>query len=87
MTETQELLERIRILERLLQLEVHSADLMDALISEWACNMRSMARHNVALEDVLIDILILCDCQGISLGSLGKKAELILSCEEPDASE
>jgi hypothetical protein len=87
MTETQELLERIRILERLLQLEVHSADLMDAMISEWACNMRSMARHNVALEDVLIDILILCDCQGVSLGILGKKAELILSCEEPNASE
>jgi hypothetical protein len=86
MTETQQLLERIRILERLLQLEVHSADLMDALISEWACNMRSMARHNVALEDVLIDILILCECQDVSLGTLRNKAELILSCDEPDAS-
>lgn len=87
MTETQQLLDMIRTLERLLQLEMQSADLMDALLIEWATNMRSLSRHNVALEDVLVDILILCECKGVSLGDLGVKAEMILSCEEPDASK
>ena len=87
MTDTADLLHRIRSLEKLLQLELESADLMDCLLIEWAQNMRSMTRHNVALEDVLVDILILCECKGVSLGDLAVKAEIILSCEEPDASK
>lgn len=80
MTETQQLLERIRSLQKLLELEVQSADLMDCLLIEWGQNMRGMARHNIALENILGDILHFCEQTGVSLGDLGIKAEMIIAC-------
>lgn len=79
-----ELLGRIRSLEKLLQLELKSADLMDDLLHNWAGNMRGLARHNVALEEVLIEILHYCEETGVRLGHLATKAELVIACIEPD---
>ena len=71
-------LERIASLEKLLELELASADLMDILLLEWAQNMRGMARHNIALDNVLREILDYCDESGIKLNGLYEKASLIL---------
>lgn len=88
MAESDILNERVRSLQKLLQLELESADLMDCLLIEWAQNMRGMARHNVALENVLNEILLHCEQTGVNLGDLAFKAEMILACVEPgDASK
>lgn len=79
-----DLVGRIRSLEKLLQLEMESADLMDELLHNWAGNMRGLARHNVALEHVLWEILHYCDETGVRLGHLATKAQLIIACIEPD---
>lgn len=84
MTDTPDLVHRIRSLEKLLQLELESADLMDCLLIEWAQNMRGMARHNVALENVLSDILYFCEETGVNLGDLAMKAEMIIACVDGD---
>jgi hypothetical protein len=44
--------------------------------------MRGLARHNIALEDVLLDILHYCEETGVRLGSLATKAEAIIACKE-----
>lgn len=82
MEKSVELLSRIHSLEKLLQLEMASADLMDELLYNWAGNMRGLARHNIALEDVLLDILHYCDETGVRLGNLAAKAEAIIACKE-----
>jgi hypothetical protein len=84
MTTTADLINRIHSLEKLLQLELASADLMDCLLIEWASNMREMARHNIALERVIWDILNFCDQTGVTLGDLGLKAEAIIACRGLD---
>lgn len=81
MSQINELLQRINALEKLLQLELASADIMDELLIDWASNMRMMTRHNVALEVVLNDILFFLDSTGIDIGPLKEKAETILDCE------
>lgn len=81
MNQIGELLQRINALEKLIQLELASADLMDQLLLDWASNMRMMARHNIALENVLQDILFYCDTAGINLGNLKDKAEAVLDCD------
>jgi len=82
-----DLVGRIRSLEKLLQLEMASADLMDDLLHNWAGNMRGLARHNIALENVLIDILHYCDKTGVQLGSLATKAEAIIACKEDTSAD
>jgi hypothetical protein len=84
MTTTADLVNRIHSLEKLLQLELASADLMDRLLMEWATNMRNMSRHNIALEQVLWEILNFCDQTGVTLGDLGLKAEAIIACKGMD---
>jgi len=81
MTQINELLQRINALEKLLQLELASADLMDQLLLEWATNMRMMSRHNIALEAVLNDILFFLDATGVDIGILKDKAEAVLDCD------
>lgn len=82
-----DLLSRIHSLEKLLQLEMASADLMDELLYSWAGNMRGLARHNIALEDVLLDILHYCEETGVRLGSLATKAEAIIACKEDTSAD
>jgi hypothetical protein len=84
MTTTADLINRIHSLEKLLQLELASADLMDCLLQEWATNMRGMARHNIALEQVLWEIVNFCDVTGVTLGDIGLKAEAIIACKGMD---
>jgi len=81
MTQIGEVLQRINALEKLLQLELASADLMDELLIDWASNMRMMSRHNIALEAVLNDILFFLDVVGVDIGILKDKAEAILDCD------
>lgn len=81
MNQIGEVLQRVNALEKLLQLELASADLMDALLVEWASNMRTMSRHNIALENVLNEILFFCETAGINLGDLKEKAEAVLDCD------
>lgn len=81
MNQIGEVLQRVNALEKLLQLELASADLMDALLVEWASNMRTMSRHNIALENVLSEILFFCETAGINLGDLKEKAEAVLDCD------
>ena len=81
MTQINELLQRINALEKLLQLELASADLMDQLLLEWATNMRMMSRHNIALEAVLNDILFFLDAAGVDIGILNDKAVAVLDCD------
>lgn len=81
MTQIGELLQRVNALEKLLQLELASADLMDELLIDWANNMRMMARHNIALEVVLSDILFYLETAGVDIGDLKDKAEAIINCE------
>lgn len=82
-----DLVRRIHSLEKLLQLEMASADLMDDLLHNWAGNMRGLARHNIALEDVLLEILHYCSEIGVRLGNLETKAEAIIACKEPDSAD
>lgn len=81
MTQIGEVLQRVNALEKLLQLELASADLMDELLIDWASNMRMMARHNIALEAVLNDILFFLDAAGVDIGPLKDKAEAVLDCQ------
>lgn len=82
-----ELARRNQSLEKLLQLELASADLVDEMIMNFASNMRAMSRHNIALEDVLMDILHYCNETGVQLGTLAIKAEAILALKESSDAE
>lgn len=80
--DTHEQFARVQSLEKLLQLELASADLMDALLMDWAQNMRGMARHNVALETVVREMVDYCSEVGMDLGGLCDKAIRIVNLEE-----
>lgn len=78
--------ERNRSLEKLLQLELASADLMDECMVDWAHSMRRMARHNVAMTTALGEILFFCEQCGFNLGPLRSKAEALLDFSEIEES-
>lgn len=88
MKSNSELVSRVQSLEKLLQLELASADLMDDMLYNFIANYRAITRHNIALESCLMDILHYCNETGVQLGSLAVKAEAIMACKEPsDASK
>lgn len=68
------LIDRINSLEKLMQLELASADLMDDLVQDWASNMRQMSRQIVALTVTLADVISYCEQAGVDLGDLHEKA-------------
>lgn len=73
----EELWQRAEALEKLLTLEQASADLMDECLKEWATNMREMARHNIALSDILQAIVVWADLTGLKLPMRDKAIELL----------
>lgn len=68
---------KINALEKLLQLELASADLMDECLRDWACNMREMARHNIAVSDLLRKIILWTDLKQIDLPMRDEAIDLL----------
>ena len=80
----QQLYERYQALEKELQLELASADLMDECLRDWACNMREMAKHNIRLADLLQQIMIYCDLSEINLGHFRDRIVDLLFSEDQE---
>lgn len=83
----QQLSKQLRDTQRLLQMELESADLMDDLLVGWSNNMRGMARHNVALTQALESLLHFCGQAGVMLPEellvqIDYALHMRLGCEE-----
>lgn len=74
--------ERLKSVEKKLELELSSADLMDELLKDWAANMRDMSRHNIQLSDLLTQVMIYCDLSGIMLPMRDRMVDVLFLDEK-----